>query len=122
MYLTILFDYLLNSLDSPKHLSSYIHKVGRTARAGRSGVAITLLEHKEIYFFKKMMSKIGNNGTGENKATDHKIKEIKVLKSKLKPLMPEYTKSLTKLKEKMVSKPKSKTMETEENESKILID
>lgn len=85
-------------------MSSYIHKVGRTARAGRTGTAITLLEHKEIFFFKKMMAKIGNKEN--NKQTEHKIKELKVLKSKLKPLHEGYTASLVKLKEKMVPKKK----------------
>lgn len=48
-------DYVL-MYDAPKHLSSYIHKAGRTARAGRTGMAITFLEHKEIFFLKKWLN------------------------------------------------------------------
>ncbi len=82
--------------------------MGRTARAGRSGNAITFLEHKEIFFFKKMIAKIGTHASGssEKNPKEHKIKELKVLKSKLKPLYEDYRNSLTKLKEKLVSKPK----------------
>ena len=64
-----------------------------------------------------MISKIGNSTSGtptvspaselsDAKPKEHKIKELKVLKSKLKPLYDEYRNSLEKLKEKMVSKPK----------------
>lgn len=34
--------------DVPQVMKRYIHRVGRTARAGRSGTAITLLEKKEV--------------------------------------------------------------------------
>ena len=95
-------DYVL-LYDAPHHLSSYVHKVGRTARAGRTGTAITLLEHKEIYFFKKMMKMIGNNETQK-----HKIKEIKIQKSKLKPLADRYKESLLELK-KSIQQTKKKT-------------
>lgn len=54
-----------------------------------------------------MISKIGDK--------EHKLKEIKVLKSKLKPLIPEYTSSLAKLKEKLVTQNKS-NLNTKKNE------
>ena len=67
-------DYVL-LYDSVSYLNSYIHKVGRTARAGRPGTAISFLEHKEIFFFKKMMSQIKSKATGmENPQTkSHKV-------------------------------------------------
>ncbi len=34
--------------DAPRTLKTYIHRVGRTARAGHVGTAITLLEHKQV--------------------------------------------------------------------------
>jgi ATP-dependent RNA helicase DDX51/DBP6 len=80
--------------DAPKDLNSYIHRIGRTARAGRIGTAITLLEHKEIYFFKKLLGTL--NDTTDN---SKKLKEIKITKSKLKPLMVDFKSSLIKLKD-----------------------
>lgn len=37
--------------DMPKSLNAYIHRVGRTARAGQSGVASTLVSHHEARWF-----------------------------------------------------------------------
>jgi ATP-dependent RNA helicase DDX51/DBP6 len=85
--------------DAPMHLSSYIHKVGRTARAGQTGTAITFLEHKEVFFFKKMMLQISTKNESEVNKKLHKVKEIKVLQSKLKPLINDYKNSLLMLKE-----------------------
>ena len=38
------------SYDSPPFLKTYIHRVGRTARAGRVGTAITFLEKKQVRY------------------------------------------------------------------------
>ncbi|MCJ1475497.1 ATP-dependent RNA helicase ddx51 [Lambiella insularis] len=37
--------------DMPTSLTSYVHRVGRTARAGKSGVATTLVAHHEARWF-----------------------------------------------------------------------
>ncbi len=34
--------------DVPVYIKTYIHRVGRTARAGREGAAYTLLQSKEV--------------------------------------------------------------------------
>jgi len=87
--------------DMPKHVNSYIHRVGRTARAGQTGTAITLLEHKQVFFFKKMLTTTVEHSS--------KLKEIKVQKSKLKPLTEDFKLSLIKLKEALTgSKAQSK--------------
>lgn len=65
-------DYVL-LYDSASHLNSYVHKVGRTARAGRAGTAISFLEHKEIYFFKKMMLQIKNKTDENSESKPHKV-------------------------------------------------
>ena len=36
------------SYEPPSYLKTYIHRVGRTARAGKVGTALTLLEKKEV--------------------------------------------------------------------------
>ena len=40
------------SYDPPPFIKTYIHRVGRTARAGKVGTAITMLQKKEVIFFK----------------------------------------------------------------------
>jgi len=36
------------SYDVPRVFTTYVHRVGRTARAGRPGTAYTLLEKREV--------------------------------------------------------------------------
>ncbi|KAF9490804.1 P-loop containing nucleoside triphosphate hydrolase protein [Pleurotus eryngii] len=43
------------SYDAPVDMRKYVHRVGRTARAGRSGDAWTLVEEQEVRYFKSMM-------------------------------------------------------------------
>jgi ATP-dependent RNA helicase DDX51/DBP6 len=46
------------SYDAPTHLKTYVHRVGRTARAGRAGVAYTLCRGSEEKQFLKMLEKV----------------------------------------------------------------
>jgi ATP-dependent RNA helicase DDX51/DBP6 len=95
-------DYVL-IYEAPKHVTSYIHKIGRTARAGRSGMAITLLEHKQVFFFKKMISTISKSNE-DSTTNSRKIKEIKVQTSLVK------LKDCLNLKQKKVSSSSSPSM------------
>ncbi|XP_017081277.1 probable ATP-dependent RNA helicase Dbp73D [Drosophila eugracilis] len=52
------------SYEAPRHIKTHIHRVGRTARAGRKGTAITLLTEKEQPAFKKILNDVGK-GLGE---------------------------------------------------------
>jgi ATP-dependent RNA helicase DDX51/DBP6 len=47
--------------DVPTHIKTYIHRVGRTARAGSEGVAISLVERQEVFHLKKMLRKVEMN-------------------------------------------------------------
>lgn len=38
------------SYDVPRVFTTYVHRVGRTARAGQPGTAFTLLEKREVTF------------------------------------------------------------------------
>jgi ATP-dependent RNA helicase DeaD len=45
--------------DIPMDPNNYAHRIGRTARAGSEGKAITLVSPEELYEFKMMQRKIG---------------------------------------------------------------
>ncbi len=53
------------SYDCPKFIKTYIHRVGRTARAGRLGTAITLLQKSDEKIFHSMMAEAGKEGLFE---------------------------------------------------------
>ncbi|KAI0783558.1 DEAD-domain-containing protein [Abortiporus biennis] len=76
------------SYDAPVDIRKYVHRVGRTARAGRAGDAWTLVEAQEARYFKSMM-----------KAADHlqSVKRMRVSESDLSPLLPFYEASLKRL-------------------------
>lgn len=48
--------------DVPAHISTYVHRVGRTARAGRLGVAVTLMLQKQAHHFKAMVREAERGG------------------------------------------------------------
>ncbi|KAK0469813.1 DEAD-domain-containing protein [Desarmillaria tabescens] len=78
------------SYDAPVDIRKYVHRVGRTARAGRHGDAWTLVEEQEARYFKTML-----------KDADHldKVKRLRVSDKNLSPLLPHYEKALGLLKE-----------------------
>lgn len=41
--------------DAPAHVRTYLHRAGRTARAGRSGTVVTLLLAKQVHHFRVMV-------------------------------------------------------------------
>ncbi|XP_016977620.1 probable ATP-dependent RNA helicase Dbp73D [Drosophila rhopaloa] len=47
------------SYEAPRHIKTHIHRVGRTARAGRKGTAVTLLTEQDQVAFKKMLTDVG---------------------------------------------------------------
>jgi ATP-dependent RNA helicase RhlE len=46
------------NFDVPSNYDDYIHRIGRTARAGNLGVAITMLDPSEIWHFNKIQTMI----------------------------------------------------------------
>jgi ATP-dependent RNA helicase DeaD len=42
--------------DVPKNPDDYVHRIGRTARAGESGKAITILENRDFEFFQAVLN------------------------------------------------------------------
>lgn len=87
------------SYDSPPYIETYIHRVGRTARAGKPGTAITLLEGKEVYHFKKMLRDSGRW---------RKLKRIYVNPKSLQSLVPTFTAALKILPEILIEQRRQK--------------
>ncbi|KAJ4478534.1 P-loop containing nucleoside triphosphate hydrolase protein [Lentinula lateritia] len=78
------------SYDSPVDMRKYVHRVGRTARAGRDGDAWTLVEEQEARHFKLMM-----------KDAHHlsEVKRLRIGEKELAPLIPHYETALSHLKD-----------------------
>lgn len=47
---------LVVSYDIPKHIKGYIHRAGRTGRAGKPGIAVSVLTPNQVGIFKQMLS------------------------------------------------------------------
>ncbi|KDO51198.1 hypothetical protein CISIN_1g0096412mg, partial [Citrus sinensis] len=47
--------------DKPAYIKTYIHRAGRTARAGQLGRCFTLLHKDEVKRFKKLLQKADND-------------------------------------------------------------
>jgi len=51
-------NYVIN-YDIPEHPDIYVHRIGRTGRAGKVGVAITFVTNEEDYFLRSIMAYTG---------------------------------------------------------------
>lgn len=51
-------DIVIN-FDVPNHSKDYIHRVGRTARAGRSGLSITFVTQYDVEMYQKVEESLG---------------------------------------------------------------
>ncbi|KAJ1307855.1 hypothetical protein OPQ81_001935 [Rhizoctonia solani] len=78
------------SYDAPVDMRKYVHRVGRTARAGRKGDAWSLVEDQEARYFKQMLKKAGHLDM---------VKKLRTKESDLAPLQAHYETALQKLKE-----------------------
>jgi ATP-dependent RNA helicase DDX51/DBP6 len=91
--------------DAPKFAKTYVHRVGRTARADRPGLAITLLKAGQVGTFMKMRSTIGINSDSKantvkspkRKRDEYGLITCKVDKNTLESISDDYKKSLKKL-------------------------
>lgn len=75
--------------DMPAYIKTYIHRAGRTARAGQSGCCITLLKKDEVKRFKKLLLKADNNSCPLYPIPSESIESLRSV----------YTSALEKLKE-----------------------
>ncbi|KAM1592579.1 hypothetical protein EV1_036026 [Malus domestica] len=75
--------------DMPPYIKTYIHRAGRTARAGQNGCCFTLLRKEEVKRFNKLLHKAENNSCSK----------YSVPSSYIEPLHSIYESALEKLKE-----------------------
>ncbi|KAF9609408.1 hypothetical protein IFM89_015749 [Coptis chinensis] len=74
--------------DVPAYIKTYVHRAGRTARAGQAGRCFTLLRKHEVKRFKKLLQK-----------ADHNTCSVyPIAADSIESLRPEYTSALEKLK------------------------
>jgi ATP-dependent RNA helicase DeaD len=45
----------------PREIDSYVHRIGRTGRAGKKGIAITFIDNREEYKIKQLIRETKNN-------------------------------------------------------------
>lgn len=62
--------------DVPKFAKAYVHRVGRTARAGKSGKAYTILAIKEAHHFREILGKTGRNKLPSLKIPKHLLADL----------------------------------------------
>lgn len=77
------------SYDVPLDMTKYVHRAGRTARAGRAGTAWTLVEKQEALHFKSMLKDAGHAP----------IKKVKVKEEELTPYKESYEIAMKRLRE-----------------------
>ncbi|CAH8594503.1 unnamed protein product [Heterobilharzia americana] len=68
------------SYDVPPSIKTYIHRIGRTARAGKKGMAYTLLSNNQFHHFKKDLKRVGHK----------KIKQLQFHQSQWSQFNAEY--------------------------------
>nr|XP_056715005.1 ATP-dependent RNA helicase DDX51 [Euleptes europaea] len=75
------------SYDAPQFIRTYVHRVGRTARAGRAGLAFTMLLKVQERKFLKMLKEAGLP----------ELEQQLVKSESLKPLLQQYEEALAEL-------------------------
>ena len=61
------------SYDCPQFVKTYIHRVGRTARAGRPGTGVTLVEKSEAKRFKQLLREAGKTGVADETVDEDQL-------------------------------------------------
>ncbi|CAL8080309.1 unnamed protein product [Calicophoron daubneyi] len=77
------------SYDVPSTVRTYVHRVGRTARAGQTGMAFTLINKSQFHFFKRDLRAVGKR----------KVKEVVFHQSQMSDLQADYQAALKVLRD-----------------------
>uniref|UniRef100_A0A2R5LDC3 ATP-dependent RNA helicase n=1 Tax=Ornithodoros turicata TaxID=34597 RepID=A0A2R5LDC3_9ACAR len=75
--------------DPPKYIKTYVHQVGRTARAGKPGTAITLMRAGQVARFRDMLSSVGKED----------VKCMDIEEGTLSPFHQKYREALNRAQE-----------------------
>lgn len=90
---------LVISLSPPRDTNTYIHRSGRTGRAGNQGVSVLLYEKEDHFNMKKLFSAIGVemkekectfSEETERNALEHIVKDLKNSISPYQPVISDY--------------------------------
>jgi ATP-dependent RNA helicase DDX51/DBP6 len=76
---------LVVNYDPPKYAKTYVHRVGRTARANRDGESITMLKLGQIGTFNKMRQAIGGGAGAATPGATDKYRPAPAVMALLKP-------------------------------------
>lgn len=71
-------------------MAKHVHRIGRTARAGKRGDAWTLVEEHEAWYFKRMQRRA-------SASADERLDKVKMDKAQLESLRPAYEAALQRL-------------------------
>lgn len=99
--------------DVPHDAEDYVHRIGRTARADRDGIAVTLVSDQDIAAFKEIEKFLGKNVIKNPLPKGMESPEYKVVKTKAKAIRRK-DKNVVKRKRRKCEKT-NKTKETELN-------
>ncbi|CRG91900.1 hypothetical protein PISL3812_08954 [Talaromyces islandicus] len=77
--------------DIPTSITTYVHRIGRTARAGKTGHAWTLVEHREGLWFQKVVVK------SQNVVRSGKVMKYTTAAKNTKAMQTEFSAALEKL-------------------------
>ncbi|CAH0550495.1 unnamed protein product [Brassicogethes aeneus] len=98
------------SYSAPKHLKTYIHRAGRTARAGETGLAVTLLHKTQLTIFKTLLKQADKNN----------VEELTISEEDLEPLGEQYKQSLEDLKKTILKEEKEDLQKSKNAKRKVL--
>jgi len=99
------------NFDIPKHTEEYIHRIGRTGRAGELGDAISIIGPKDWDNFKKVESFVSQT------ITFNKVEGIKPKFKGLKPIQKKAFKAKKIVESKKKSAPKKAKQNTKKQEN-----
>ncbi|KAI3362502.1 hypothetical protein L3Q82_012787, partial [Scortum barcoo] len=85
------------NFDFPTTVESYIHRVGRTARADNPGTALSLISHTELELLSKVEEALtGDHGESVLKPYEFKMEEIEGFRYRCRDAMRSVTKQAVK--------------------------